>query len=597
MFQIKWVWLNLKGKRLIFVIGLVISAVTSVAAIIIPKLSQIIIDQVIVGVKNASGAVVHHTELLIPLLIDIVVVQVVVQTLRYVMVVCLEKSSQFMVLHLREKLFDNLQRMDMDFYNRNSTGDLMTRMTGDLDLIRHFCAWISYNVVDSVALFLSTLIFLFTVSAQLTLFLMLILPVLFAVTFLFSKKIHPIYVELREKLSRLNTCAQENIEGNRVVKAFSRQDYEIERFREKNGEFREMNLKAAYLWQKFFPAIELLAQALSVVILLAGGVFIMRGQLTYGGLAVFTSLSWALAYPMRNLGMLLNDFQRFFTSANKVIELYYARPRIADPEKPESAPREQAGEKRGRVSFEHVTLRYDGQTVLSDVSFEIAPGETVGIIGPTGSGKTTVANLMMRFLDPTSGVVRLDGQNIRNMSLSALRGKIAMATQDVFLFSDTVEGNIAYCDVEMPMEKVLRCAELSCSDEFVRSMPEGYDTIVGERGVGLSGGQRQRLALARALAKEPEVLILDDTTSAVDVETEQIIRKNLGGLPRSCTKVIIAQRITSVKDADRIFVVRGAKIAEAGTHAQLLALGGYYAAVDRLQKEGAEEGGVLDGAQ
>lgn len=597
MFQIKWVWQNLKGKRLIFVIGLVISALTSVAAIIIPKLSEIIVDQVIVGVKNASGAVVHHTELLVPLLIDIVVVQVVVQTLRYVMVVCLENSSQFMVLHLREKLFDNLQRMDMDFYNRNSTGDLMTRMTGDLDLIRHFCAWISYNVVDSVALFLSTLIFLFTVSAQLTLFLLLILPVLFAVTFLFSRKIHPIYVELREKLSHLNTCAQENIEGNRVVKAFSRQDYEIGQFREKNGEFREMNLKAAYLWQKFFPAIELLAQALSVVILLAGGVFIMRGQLTYGGLAVFTSLSWALANPMRNLGMLLNDFQRFFTSANKVIELYYARPRIADPEKPEAAPQKKAEEKRGRVSFEHVTLRYDGQTVLDDVSFEIAPGETVGIIGPTGSGKTTVANLMMRFLDPVSGAVRLDGRDIRRMSLSALRGRIAMATQDVFLFSDTVEGNIAYSDVEMPMEKVLRCAELSCSDEFIKAMPEGYDTIVGERGVGLSGGQRQRLALARALAKEPEVLILDDTTSAVDVETEQVIRKNLGGLPFSCTKVIIAQRITSVKDADRIFVVRGAKIAEEGTHAELLARGGYYAAVDRLQKEGAEEGGVLDGAQ
>jgi ATP-binding cassette subfamily B protein len=307
------------------------------------------------------------------------------------------------------------------------------------------------------------------------------------------------------------------------------------------------------------------------------------------------TLSWALASPMRNLGMLLNDIQRFFASANKVIELYYAKPEIADL--PDAVDVD--GPSKGGVTFRHVTFKYGREKVLDDVSFDIKPGQTVGIIGPTGSGKTTIANLIMRFYDANSGSVMFDGIDVKRYRLSRLRSSIAMATQDVFLFSDTVDGNIAYNDPDMPEEQVLRCAEEADCDEFIKGMTDGYNTIIGERGIGLSGGQRQRLALARALAKQPALLILDDTTSAVDLETEKLIQKNLADLPFECTKIIIAQRISSIKDADRIMVVRHHRIEEEGTHEQLIEKHGYYYSVNRLQKNGFDTlgEGELDGEE
>lgn len=592
MFQLKWVWQNLKGKRLYFVIALLISAFTSGCVIIVPKLSQIVVDNVIVGTKNAHGVVVHHVEMLIPLLVAMVLVQFSIQSLRYLMIILLEKSSQAMILGLKQKLYDNLQKLDMGFYDKYRTGDLMTRLTGDLDLVRHFTAWISYNVIDSVILFVATIIFFFIVNWMLALIMFLTAPIILMISFAFFKKIGPVYVRLREKLSQLNTCAQENIQGNRVVKAFNRQDYEIEKFKEKNNDFRKMNIKAAYTWQKFFPAIEFLAQALSILAILVGGILIIDGKMTFGQLTIFTSLTWALSNPMRNLGMLLNDFQRFFASANKIIELYYAKPEIADQQDAIDVKEPS----RGRITFDHVTFRFGNETVLDDVSFDIKPGETIGILGPTGSGKTTIANLIMRFHDVTKGSIQLDGIDIRRYKLKRLRHEITMATQDVFLFSDTVDGNIAYSDMDMPVERVNNYAQMADCDGFIKEMPDGYETVIGERGVGLSGGQRQRLALARALAGEPKVLILDDTTSAVDMETEKFIQKNLSELSFGCTKIIIAQRISSIKDADRILVVRNNTIEEQGTHAELIEKQGYYATINRLQKEGFDaqkEGGFV----
>lgn len=572
-------------------LGLFLSALTSFCAILNPKLSQIIIDNVIVGVKDASGVVRRRTDMLIPLITVMILVQLSIQSMRYLMIVFLEKASQFMIINVREKLYDNLQKLDKRFYDGFRTGDLMTRLTGDLDLVRHFCAWISYNIVDSVVLFAVTIVFFFTVNWQLSLALLATAPIIFGITFLFSKKIGPVYVELREKLSQLNICAQENIQGNRVVKAFNRQEYEISRFSKKNDEFRRVNLKAVYTWQKFFPLTEFLAQSLSIIVIFIGGFLVLNGKLTFGQLSIFMMLTWALAYPMRSLGMLLNDIQRFFASANKIIELYYAKPEVRNSKNAESHTRRSNGD----ILFERVTFKFGKEIVLDDITFHIKPGETIGIIGPTGSGKTTIANLIMRFYDVTSGSIKLDGIDIRNYTLSSLRKNMAMATQDVFLFSDTVEGNIAYNDIEMPMEKVCRYADEACCQKFIRDMTDGYDTIIGERGVGLSGGQRQRLALARALAKEPPVLILDDTTSALDAETEEVIRQNLKNLPFQCTKIIIAQRVSSIKDADRIFVIHHHRIAEEGTHSELLRKHGYYYSIWKLQKEGAvvaEEGDI-----
>lgn len=592
MFQLKWIWQMLKGRRHFYVLAICLSAFTSCIAIVNPKLSQILVDNVIVGVKSANGAVVHRTELLIPLLLSMVGVQLGISSLRYLMIILFEKSSQFALLKIRGKLYDNMQKQDMRFYDTYRTGDLMTRLTGDLDLCRHFMAWIVYNITDSVVLFTVTIIYFFTISWQLTLALVATMPFIFVVTFAFSRKVRPMFVNLREKLSQLNTAAQENISGNRVVKAFSREKYEREKFEKYNADYRDYNLKISYTWLKFFPVLETLAQSLTIITLLVGGLMIMGGKLTYGGLMAFSALTWALTNPMRMLGQILNDFQRFFASASKVIELYYAHPDITD--------RKNAFESKyrlkGEIVFDNVSFGFGKKMVFQDVSLTIHPGETVGVMGATGSGKTTLANLIARFNDVTAGRILVDGRDVRDYKLSTLRSNIGMATQDVFLFSETIDGNIAYGDPDMPEERVKAMAQAADADNFIRETADGYDTIIGERGVGLSGGQKQRLALARALAVRPAILILDDTTSAVDMETESKIQQNLAQLDFECTKIIIAQRVSSVRNADKIVVLKDEGIAEYGTHDELLAQRGDYYEIYRIQQGLAKEG-TSDGAQ
>lgn len=600
MFQFRWLWENLRGRRLVFVCGLLISVVTSLMQLVNPKLTQVLVDEVVVGVKAANGTVAHHTAILLPLLIAMGGVTLARTLLRYFMVLCMENSSQHMVIRMRDRLFKSLMKQDMKFYDAFRTGDLMTRLTGDLDMVRHAVAWISYNITDSVVLYVSVFVYFLTVSWQLTLALFATTPVIFGITYLFSKRIRPVFVGLREKLSQLNTVAQENIAGNRVVKAFSREAFEMEKFGKRNDEFRHSNLATSYTWLKFYPFIETIAQSLTVITILAGGLLIMGGKLTFGQLTAVSALTWAVSNPMRMLGMILNDLQRFFASANKVIELYYAHPTIVDRDDAKTL----GPNAKGAVRFEDVSFGYGGHTVLEHVNLDILPGETVGIMGPTGSGKTTLVNLIARFYDATGGRVLFDGVDVRELTLKSLRSRIGMATQDVFLFSDTIDSNIAYGRPDLPDGVMRRAAEAADADAFIRAAQDGYDTIIGERGVGLSGGQRQRLALARALAVHPPLLVLDDTTSAVDMETEEQIRRNLAALDYPCTKIIIAQRYTSVRHADRIIILKGKGIAESGTHEELMRRRGYYYGIVKLQQEGfadtdtaAEKEVSLDGAE
>lgn len=566
------------GKhRRLWVIGLILAAVTSSMLIINPKLSQILIDEVITPQNTAK---------LLPLLAVMMGVQLIRLTLRYVMVVLLEESTQSMLTGVRKRIFKVIQNQDLAFFGKYRTGDLMTRMTNDLDMVRHASAWISYNVIDCIVIFLVTIVYFLTVNVPLTLTLAAITPFILIITRAFSKIINPMYVTLREKLSRLNTVAQENIAGNRVVKAFAREEYEKEKFEEKNEDYRAYNFKTSLVWLKFQPVIELLSQSLTVTTILVGGIFMINGQLTAGELLAFSSLTWALANPLRNLGMLLNDIQRFFASSNMIIELFYSQPTIVS----RYGAKEKTGRFEGRVEFDHVTVNVNGSEVLKDVTFTLEPGQTLGVMGSTGSGKTTLINTLARFYEPSKGAVKVDGVDICKWKLEDLRSSIGMAMQDVFLFSDSVDGNIAYGNPNLTEEEMRGFAEAAAADSFIRRMEEGYDTIVGERGVGLSGGQRQRIALARALAMKPPILVLDDTTSAVDMETEQYIQEQLRKLEFSCTKIIIAQRITSVKDADQIIVMDEGRIVEQGTHAQLLDKRGYYYGIWALQNN-VEEGG------
>jgi ATP-binding cassette subfamily B protein len=576
MFEIKWLWKYMGRKRHLFVIGLILSAVTSSMQVINPMLSQKLIDEVVTP-KN--------TALLLPILGMMLAVQMARLTLRYIMIICLEKNSQQMLDDVRRRMYEVIQDQDYRFFSRIRTGDLMTRMTNDLDLIRHSTAWIAYNIVDSVVLFTVTILYLMTVNVQFTLCLAAITPFILLITYLFSKKIRPMYVNLRERLSRLNTVAQENIAGNRVVKAFANEEYEKQKFEERNEEFRRMNLKTTYVGVKFQPFIDLLSQSLTVTSLLVGGAFMMRGIITAGDMLAFSSLTWALANPLKNLGMILNDIQRFFASVRMVIEVFYAQPTIVD----RSAARRPERRLNGDVEFRDVSFQINGNVMLDHVSFHIGPGKTLGVMGSTGSGKTTLVNMITRMYDTTGGEVLLDGRNVQNYPLSSLRSSVGMAMQDVFLFSDTVQGNVSYGNEDLPFDDVVSCMKTADADEFVRGMAKGYDTLIGERGVGLSGGQKQRISLARALAVKPSVLILDDTTSAVDMETEQYIQKELRRLDFSCTKIIIAQRVSSLKDADHIIVMDRGRIIEQGTHSELLIRHGYYHHIWELQNSTQEE--------
>ena len=574
--QIKWLWDNIDANlHRRHILALVICVITCGLTLVNPALTQKLVDDVIVA---------QNPEPLLKLLAIMLAVQGVRLGLRYYMIITMERDAQNLVYNLRCKLFTRLQYNDMAFFDRNRAGDLMTRLSADLDWCRHFTSYIDYRIIDSVCMFLFTTIYLFCVSWKLTLLLVIVTPMLMLITKLYSSHVRPRFIAMRDRLSEMNTAAQENIAGNRVVKAFAREEYEKEQFDRRNEAFMESNLSINKLWLSFFPFIELLANAMMLITVFVGGLFIIAGEITPGQLAVFTSLSWALSNPMRELGNLLNDLQRFSTSAQKVMEVYYAAPHIVDS--PDAVDH---GRMEGRIEFKHVSYRLDGKTIIDDVSFTVEPGQTVAVMGPTGSGKTTLINLLERFYDVSDGEILVDGANVRDWKLQQLRGGIGTATQDVFLFSDSMDGNIAFGNQNLSEDEVKDFARRAAAGDFIEKLADGYETIIGERGVGLSGGQRQRIALARALAVKPSILVMDDTTSAVDSETEQYMQQQLRQLPFPCTKFIIAQRVSSMRDADLILVLKDGRVAERGTHEELVRSHGYYYQTYALQNGLTEE--------
>lgn len=581
MFQVQWLWHNLKGYRKFYITALVLSLVCNALYLTTPYFSSEVIDKYITN-ENAVENLKNDRNGFILLLVGMIGFTLLRTIFQYACNMTYEISSQGMIYKIRNHLFSKIQHQDMDFYDKNRTGDLMTRLTGDLDMVRHAVSWVFKGIVESFSLFTASMIYFFVIDWKMALLLFAVTPFIFMVTLMFKKVAGPVYVALREKLAKMNTDAQENISGNRVVKAFAREEYEKQKFYAANKDFSDANKKASLLWLKFSPYMEAFANVLSIVMLLGGGMFLIKGSITMGEYVAISGLIWAIANPVRNLGIYVNDLQRFMASAMKIIEIYYSHPKIVDRVDAVDSPERLKGE----IEFKNVTFKYGNKTVLDDVSFVVKPGETVAVMGETGSGKTTLINLIPRFYDVAEGEVLVDGVNVRFRKLKQLRENIGMATQDVLLYSDTIDGNIAYGDSDMPEEDVVKYAQLAAADGFIRKMPDGYETLIGERGVGLSGGQKQRISLARALAIKPAILILDDTTSAVDMETEKHIQDSLNNLDFNCTKLIIAQRISSTKDADKIIILEDGKIKEMGTHEELLARKGYYYEVFKLQNEG-----------
>lgn len=569
MTAMKWFYGFLKKYRLRMFFGMVLVTILAAAALASPYISKIIVDTVIKGGK---------TEYLIPLVGILVGLVVVKGVCRFSSQVLFETSSQGVLYAMRDKVYRKLLMEDFAFYNKNRTGDLMGRQTGDMDAIRHFVAYVIYTIYENILYFVLALVMIFTINVPMALCMVIVLPLAALTTYLQAKSVHPAFKKCRDAFSGLNTFVQENISGNRVVKAFAKEDYEKEKFNVQNDIYREAELGAAKIWRRYVPVFEFLSYVLTIILMLVGGIMVVKGQMTLGDLVAVNGYLWMLTVPLRMAGWWINDVQRFTTSVEKIYDTYSAEPDIKRPKKPVKHKKLE-----GNVTFKNVSYRADDEDILQNINFDVKKGETVGIIGTTGAGKSTIVNLMCRFFDATEGEVLVDGVNVKDYDMHDLRDNIGMAMQDVFLFSDTIEGNIAYGKPDISFEKVKEVARMADANHFIQNLPEGYDTIVGERGVGLSGGQKQRISLARALLKEPAILVLDDTTSAVDMETESYIQKQLENIDHACTIFIIAYRISSIMNADQILVLDQGKIIEHGTHKELLKKSGYYATVYKHQ--------------
>ena len=579
--KLSWLWENMAGYRLMFVIGFFGTVAYNAMQLIVPYFSGKIVD-IFLSSEEAVARINTQRDTfykLIALMIGLTVIRVVI-----VYLVCMdyEHVSQAVLSNIKNRLFEKMQFQDMTFFAKYRTGDLMTRMTGDMDAIRHNIAWVIRAIVEAFSLYTAVAVYFIWLNWKLALSILVISPFIMIIIIFFKKEVAPLHALLREKFSQLNTTAQENISGNKVVKAFAREEYEISKFDVSNTDYMETNIKTNLTWIKYFPYVETCANSLPVILLIVGGIFIINGGLTIGEYVSFSGLVWAISNPMRMLGNIMNEFQRFSSASDKVMELYYAEPAIKDAPDAIAHPEPL----KGKIEFRHVSFMYDDGTedVLKDISFTVNPGETVAIMGETGCGKTSLIQMIPRFFEPTSGEVLVDDVNVNSYKLTDLRKSIGLASQDVLLHSDTISGNIAYGVSDLSQKEIEKFAHYSAASGFIDNMPDGYNTIIGERGVGLSGGQKQRISLARALAIKPSILILDDTTSAVDMETEKKIQGSLGSLDFPCTKLIIAQRISSTRHADNIIILKDGCILEQGTHDELVALGGYYSELVHLQE-------------
>ncbi|GAA0752838.1 ABC transporter ATP-binding protein [Clostridium sartagoforme] len=562
MDNLRWIFGYLKNYKYKYIFALLLVLFTCAINMVNPFISGKIVDKVL-------GE--NETNLLLPLITVMISIVVFKGIIAYIYQMILEKISQDILFKIRKDLYDKLMELDINFYSKVKTGDLMARMTGDTDAIRHFVAWVVYNIISSITTFCFAIISMMYVNATLTIFMLLISPLIGLLTYKMSKEISPTFHNIREAYSKLNSIVQENISGNRVVRAFGREKFEIDKFNVENKNYKERNLDTIKVTRKYIPKLEFLSNSLSVVMILVGGILVATNKITFGELIIFNSLLWALNNPMRMCGYLINDTQRFIASSEKIIELLKTESSIKNNEETINL-----NKFKGNIRFENVSLDIDGRRVINNVCFEANAGQTIGLVGHTGSGKSLIINLLSRFYDATEGEIYIDGINIKDIELDTLRGNIATAMQDIFLFSDTVKDNIAFSNPKASFSEIKKISKKAQAHNFIKNLEDGYETIIGERGVGLSGGQRQRVSLARAMMKDASIFVLDDVTSAVDMETEKKIQYELKNMEEKKTTFIIAHRISSLKQADLILVLDNGEIVERGTHDELIREHGYY---------------------
>ena len=570
MDALKWLSRYLKGHWGKIIFSALLTVLHVLVIFITPYVTGYIVDNVIIG--GNTGAL----KICIILLISGSLIRQITWFVRQLL---MEWVSQTVIMNIRGTLFDKLQKLDLTFFKTNRTGDLMARMSGDMEAIRVVLQNTFPYLMQQLLVFAVGMITMYQVSPILGAALTVLIPVIAIFVFKMSKVNKPIFIGMREALSRLNSAVQENISGNRVVKAYTKEQAEIEKFKKFNNGYSDAFMKFAESYAKYVPVINFTVQMFTVVVILVGGSLVIAGMVTIGQLTTVNGILWCITSPIQQLPPYINQFQQFFASSIKIRSLNNEQPHIHN-----HAGRD-IPKFKGKVSFKNVIFSFDDDNdrVLKYINFTANPGDTVAIIGPTGSGKSSLANLIPRFYDPTMGTVYIDDINVKDIDITALRKNVAFAMQDVFLFSDSIKENIAYGMPNASMDDIIRVAKAADAHDFIVKMPDGYDTIVGERGVGLSGGQKQRIALARALLQDASVLILDDTTSALDMETEHSIQETLKRSYGGITKFIIAHRISSVKNADLILVLNNGKVIEWGTHDELLKHNGYYSMVCETQ--------------
>ena len=547
--------------------------VATAAQLLVPQLVRIIIDSVVSGIELQAdrGAAVQA---LFGAMLAIVLFSAVRALFAFGQQYNAERISQNVAFDFRNELFAKIQRLSFTYLDRNQTGQLMIRATDDVEKVRLFIGQGLVLALQSFILLIATLLVLWFSNATLTLVILPILPIAFVVFFFFGAVAQPLFMTVQVRMSALNTVLQENVAGLKVVRAFGREPEEQVRFAHAADALLLQQLKVARTFSFLFPVVFLIANLGQAAVLYFGGRQIIGGTLTVGEWQKFSLYLAYVFIPMGQLGFIINLMSQASASAQRIFEILDTKNDIED--KPGAI---ELSDIRGHVRFDNVTFRYfrGGEAVLSGVSFDVEPGQTVALLGATGSGKTTIINLLPRFYDASQGGVLVDGHDVRDVTLESLRAQIGIVLQETTLFSGTIRANIAYGRPDAGLDEVVAAARAAAAHDFIMDFPLGYETPVGERGSTLSGGQRQRLAIARALLTNPRILILDDSTSSVDVATEYQIQQALEQLMVGRTSFVIAQRISTVRNADLILVLDKGRIVARGTHDELLESSEIYA--------------------
>lgn len=483
------------------------------------------------------------------------------------------------ILDFRVLLYDYLQRLSISFFEDQQTGEIMSRITNDVNALEDFVTHsVGFLIVDLLRL-VGTAIILLVLDWQLALLTLLPVPVLAVAMRLFNTRVRPIYRQIRDRLGDINAELQDNISGIRVIQAFGQERHELDRFTQRSTRYYEERVKGIRHWATFFPAMRFVASMGMAIVLGFGAYRVFSGALTLGGLVAFISYVASFYEPIHRLVQTDNIVQQAIAAGERVFELLDTAPEIEDAPDAAELPAIQ-----GAVVFEGVSFRYGtGEEVLRDVSFQMRPGQVVALVGPSGAGKTSIANLIPRFYDPVSGRVTVEGHDVREVKLASLRRQVAVVLQDTFLFNGTVRDNVIYGKPDASEDEMIAAAKAAYAHEFIMNLPQGYETEIGERGVKLSGGQKQRLALARAILTDPRILILDEATSSVDAEAEYLIQQALKKVLEGRTALVIAHRLSTIRHADKIIALEDGRIVEVGDHRELLARGGLYSQMYRRQ--------------